>query len=204
MFLINFGQLKVEILPPPPPPIDKSWIRPCCPCIYIQRDGIRSRREMAAWESLASQGRRREPGRQPPGVLHVSRDPWGCLEVALRAPWDYRRITVRLPLTITRCPSDFPLIMTFKIVREPSGPPVTLRCPYGPSTAYSATTGCLRPGTLENPGYRTEMTKITVFTRRTGPLMDMWQPHNRWNPWSKVKVKWFNEFWCPQTRVLAW
>ena len=35
-----------------------------CPCIYIQRDGIRSRREMAARESLASQGRRREPGRQ--------------------------------------------------------------------------------------------------------------------------------------------
>ena len=48
-----------------------------CPCIYIyiQRDGIRSRREMAARESLASQGRRREPGRQPPGVLHISRDP---------------------------------------------------------------------------------------------------------------------------------
>ena len=34
-----------------------------------------SRREMAARESLASQGRRREPGRQPPGVLHISRDP---------------------------------------------------------------------------------------------------------------------------------
>ena len=48
-----------------------------CPCIYIyiQRDGIRSRREMAARESLTSQGRRREPGRQPPGVLHISRDP---------------------------------------------------------------------------------------------------------------------------------
>ena len=154
MFLINFGQLKVEILPPPPP-IDKSWIRPCCPCIYIQRDGIRSRREMAARESLASQGRRREPGRQPPGVLHISRDPWGCLEVALRAPWDYRRITVRLPLTIARCPSDFPLIMTFKIVREPSGyPPVTLRCPYGPSTAYyGLSTACLQSyGLMKTPG----------------------------------------------------
>ena len=46
-----------------------------CPCIYIQRDGIRSRREMVARERLASQGRRREPGRQPPGVLHISRDP---------------------------------------------------------------------------------------------------------------------------------
>ena len=155
MFLINFGQLKVEILPPPPPPIDKSWIRPCCPCIYIQRDGIRSRREMAARESLASQGRRREPGRQPPGVLHISRDPWGCLEVALRAPWDYRRITVRLPLTIARCPSDFPLIMTFKIVREPSGyPPVTLRCPCGPSTAYyGLSTACLQSyGLMKTPG----------------------------------------------------
>ena len=154
MFLINFGQLKVEILPPPPP-IDKSWIRPCCPCIYIQRDGIRSRREMAARESLASQGRRREPGRQPPGVLHISRDPWGCLEVALRAPWDYRRITVRLPLTIARCPSDFPLKMTFKIVREPSGyPTVTLRCPYGPSTAYyGLSTACLQPyGLMKTPG----------------------------------------------------
>ena len=87
---------------------------------------------MAARESLASQGRRREPGRQPPGVLHISRDPWGCLEVALRAPWDYRRITVRLPVTIARCPSDFPLIMTFKIVREPSGyPTVPLRAFYG-------------------------------------------------------------------------
>ena len=50
----------------------------------------------------------------------------------MRAPWDYRRITVRLPLTIARCPSDFPLIMTFKIVREPSGyPPVPLRAFYG-------------------------------------------------------------------------
>ena len=36
---------------------------------------IRSHREMAARESLASQGRRREHGRQPPGVLHISRDP---------------------------------------------------------------------------------------------------------------------------------
>ena len=98
---------------------------------------------MAARESLASQGRRREPGRQPPGVLHISRDPWGCLEVALRAPWDYRRITVRLPLTIARCPSDFPLIMTFKIVREPSGYP---RLPYGALTGLlRPTTGCLRP-----------------------------------------------------------
>ena len=50
-----------------------------CLCIYIQRDGIRSLREMAARESLASQGRRREPGRQPPGVLHISRDLWGRL-----------------------------------------------------------------------------------------------------------------------------
>ena len=50
----------------------------------------------------------------------------------MRAPWDYRRITVRLPLTIARCPSDFPLIMTFKIVREPSGyPTVPLRAFYG-------------------------------------------------------------------------
>ena len=40
-----------------------------------KKDGIRSRREMAARESLASQGRRREPGRQPPGVLHISRNP---------------------------------------------------------------------------------------------------------------------------------
>ena len=51
-----------------------------CPCIYIyiQRDGICSRREMVARENLASQGRRREPGRQPPGVLHISRDPTGA------------------------------------------------------------------------------------------------------------------------------
>ena len=57
----------------------------------------------------------------------------------MRAPWDYRRITVRLTLTIARCPSDFPLIMTFKIVREPSGypppppgyPTVPLRAFYG-------------------------------------------------------------------------
>ena len=166
-------------------------------------------------ESLASQGRCREPGRQPPGVLHISRilegslrvpsegalrAPWGRLE---GAPWDYLRITLRLPLTITRCPSDFPLIMAFKIVRKQSGyPPVPLR----PST------GCLRPvcsrtvswkrrenweqvaqhngarttskkspGALENRrapyGHRTELAKITVFTRRMGPLMDMWQLH---------------------------
>ena len=44
------------------------------PNIDIQMDGIRSRREMAARECLASQGRRREPGRQPPGVLHIARD----------------------------------------------------------------------------------------------------------------------------------
>ena len=156
---------------------------------------------MAARESLASQGRRREPERQPPGVLHISRDPWGCLEVALRAPWDYRRITVRLPLTIARCPSDFPLIMTFKIVWEPSGyPTVPLRAFYGllrvvyglsavvrshenagkigssllstPAPACTTSKNC--PGALENRrapyGYRTEMAKITVFTRRTGPL----------------------------------
>ena len=54
----------------------------------------------------------------------------------MRAPWDYRRITVRLPLTIARCPSDFPLIMTFKIVpgtvRLPPGyPTVPLRAFYG-------------------------------------------------------------------------
>ena len=73
----------------------------------------------------------------------------------MRAPWDYRRITVRLPLTIARCPSDFPLIMTFKIVREPSGyPPVTLRCPYGPSTAYyGLSTACLQSyGLMKTPG----------------------------------------------------
>ena len=73
----------------------------------------------------------------------------------MRAPWDYRRITVRLPLTIARCPSDFPLIMAFKIVREPSGyPPVTLRCPYGPSTAYyGLSTACLQSyGLMKTPG----------------------------------------------------
>ena len=55
----------------------------------------------------------------------------------MRAPWDYRRIIVRLPLTIARCPSDFPLIMTFKIVREPSGyPPVTPGYPTVPLRAF--------------------------------------------------------------------
>ena len=91
---------------------------------------------MAARESLASQGRRREPGRQPPGVLHISRDPWGCLEVALRAPWDYRRITVRLPLTIARCPSRFSVDNDIQnragTVRLPPGyPTVPLRAFYG-------------------------------------------------------------------------
>ena len=83
---------------------------------------------MAARENLASQGRCREPGRQPPGVLHISRDPWGRLEGALglsqdnrAAPFDHRKV-----------PSDFPLIMAFKIVRKPSGyPTVLLRAFYG-------------------------------------------------------------------------
>ena len=138
----------------------------------------------------------------------------GILEGALRAPWDYRRITVRLPLTIARCPSDFPLIMAFKIVRKPSGSPtVRLRAFYGllrvvyglsavvrshenagkigssllstptPARLVKTLPGPLRivghpSGTRWGPyGHRTEMAKITVFTRRTGPLMDMWQPH---------------------------
>ena len=65
------------------------------------------------------------------------------LQGSLRAPWDYRRITVWLPLTIARRPSDFPLIMAFKIVRKPYGyPPVPLQCTYGPSTAfYGLSTG---------------------------------------------------------------
>ena len=109
-----------------------------------------SRREMAARESLASQGRRREPGRQPPGVLHISRDPWGRLEGALRAPWGRLEGALRAPWgrlgTIARYPSDFPLIMAFNIVRKPSGyPPVPVRCTYGPSTAYyGLSTACLQ------------------------------------------------------------
>ena len=120
------------------------------------------------------------------------------LQGSLRAPWDYRRITVRLPLTIARCPSDIPLIMAFKILRKPSGyPPVPLRCTYGLLRVVCALSAVVRshenagtigssllsttskksPGALENRrapyGNRTEMAKITVFTRRTGPLMDM-------------------------------
>ena len=117
-----------------------SW--PCI-YIYIQRDGIRSRHEMAVRESLASQGRRREPGRQLPGVLHISRDPWGRLEGALRASWDYHRITVRLPLTIARCPSDFPFIIIQNRAETIRFPP---RFPYGaPTGLVWPSTGCLRP-----------------------------------------------------------
>ena len=32
-------------------------------------------------------------------------------------------------------------------------------------------------------GHRTEMAKITVFTHRMGPLMDMKQPHNSFYVW---------------------
>ena len=54
----------------------------------------------------------------------------------MRAPWDYRRITVRLPLTIARCPSDFPVDNDIQnragTVRLPPGyPTVPLRAFYG-------------------------------------------------------------------------
>ena len=70
-----------------------------CPCIYIyiQRDGIRSRREMAGQESLASQGSL--DGSRP--VFYISP---GILEGALglsqdnrAAPFDHRKVNRRAP-----------------------------------------------------------------------------------------------------------
>ena len=132
-------------------------------------------------------------------ILHVYKRCSTYLQGSLRAPWDYPRITVRLPLTIARCPSDFPLIMAFKIVRKPSGyPPVPLRAFYRLSMSCLQSYGLMKtpgnweqlaqhngarttckqsPVALENRrapyGHCTEMAKITVFTRHTGPLMDM-------------------------------
>ena len=101
-----------------------------CPCIYIyiQRDGICSRREMAARESLASEGRRREPGRQPPGVLHISRDPWGALGLSQdnrAAPFDHRKVPVRFSV-------DNGIQNRAETVRLPPGSPtVHIQALYG-------------------------------------------------------------------------
>ena len=103
-----------------------------CPCIYIyiQKDGICSRREMVVWESLVLQGRRREPGRQPPGVLHISRDPWGRLEGALGISQDnHRKVPVRFSV-------DNGIQNRAETVRLPPGSPTGLLRP---------STGCLRP-----------------------------------------------------------
>ena len=112
-----------------------------------------SRREMAARESLASQGRRREPGRQPPGVLHISRDPWGRLEGALRAPWDYRKVPVRFSV-------DNGIQNRAETVRLPPGSrTVHLRAFYGllrenweqlAQHTGARTTSKNSPGALEN------------------------------------------------------
>ena len=87
---------------------------------------------MAARENLASQGRRREPGRQPPGVLHISRDHWGHLEGALglsqdnrAAPFDHRKVPVRFSV-------DNGIQNRAETVRLPPGSPtVLLRAFYG-------------------------------------------------------------------------
>ena len=163
-----------------------------CPCIYIyiQRDGIRSRREMAARESLTSQWRHREPGRQPPGVLHISRDPWGRLEGTLglsqdnrAAPFDHCKVPVQFSV-------DNGIQNRAETVRLPPGSPtVHLWAFYGLLRVVYVLSAVVR--SRENAGENWEQLAQHTGARTTsknspGALENRREPYGTTRKWPKL------------------